>query len=180
MPQTLAEAYRPALACIAENGVPHACIGTYGLYLHGALPLDYVLSDADVLVDVDSPALQIVFDTLSSEGWQFLLWNDPVETLPDAQSLREHYYLRATRGLLCIDLAFGGMPLDNADILERAVEIGGIRVACSADIVAMKQIRGSAADLAVLRAMDGCDCGHARHPINRSPSPCLDTPKVFG
>ncbi len=156
MPQTLAEAYRPALVCIAESGVPHVCIGTYGLYLHGVLPQDYALTDADVLVDADSPALQVVFDTLSSEGWQFLLWNDPVETLPDAQSLREHYYLRAIRGALCLDLAFGGMPSATPWILERAVAIDGVSVASLEDILTLKRIRGNAADLALLDGLSFC------------------------
>ena len=154
MSQAIAEAYRPTLAAIGASSLAHACIGTYGLYLHGVLPTDYALSDADVLVDVASPMLPRVFKTLVVDGWRLHLWDEPLEELPNVETLRTHYYLRARRGPLCLDLAFGGLPLAGTWIIDRAIEIGGLMVACRDDILFMKRNRGSAADRSLLDRLE--------------------------
>ena len=155
MSQTIAEAYRPTLAAIGASGLAHACIGTYGLYLHGVLPTDYALNDADVLVDVASPVLPSLFEALVVGGWRLYLWDERLEVFPDVETLRTHFYLRAKRGSLCLDLAFGGLPLAGTWIIDRAIEIGGLMVACRDDILFMKRNRGSAADRGLLDRLEG-------------------------
>ena len=148
----LVDALVPALEAA---GVPYCVVGGVAINLHGIPRMTY---DVDIVVEPTSSALERCAAVLSSLG---LVARVPVR-LADLADPELRQSLLEEKNLVAVPFLDPGDPLRAVDVLvsppvdprelvARAVIMNrsqhAVRVACLADLIAMKRLAGRAQDL---------------------------------
>lgn len=146
----MADPWLESVRQLHEAGVPLLAIGSWALHLHGCLPEDYLLPDADLVLAPDEAGVQRAGTMLLAQGWTLWRWQEPVYTVPPLQELLPAFYLRALRGEARLDLTVAGLQPDYQEMQTRSCMRHGVPLACVEHILQLKRSRNSERDRVLL------------------------------
>jgi hypothetical protein len=143
--------YASTLRGLHAAGLPFVVIGTYALraYYPEALS-DYALPDCDLVIAPDHLNPAIAF--LLPRGWALHLWEAPVTGPLAPEEAAGKFYLRARKGGHTLDLTYE-CALPWPEILALSRVWLGIPLADLSHIQALKRLKGSPKDLALLERL---------------------------
>jgi hypothetical protein len=144
----MSDPYDQVLRRLHHAGLPFALIGSYALSRYYPVEMaGYALPDCDAVLLPE--ALPDAVALLLEMDWALSIWERPVTGPVTAIEAAGKFYLRARQGPATLDLTYE-CPLPLPSLLAARRIHHGLPLADLADIVALKQLKGRPADLALL------------------------------